>query len=116
MPFLSSHSLSQSPVPPSSISAGVQPRTRSRQGLAGATLTSGPAGAGKLSQSRSSHLSWSQSEAQTLTRRSELVASQSSPPSTPKSWYCGAETQPCHSGSTEDLKEGDNKEWDRSSL
>lgn len=57
------------------------------QELASAVLTSGLAGAGKLSQSRSSHLSFSQSEAQTLTRRSELVASQSSPPSTPNSWY-----------------------------
>lgn len=94
MTFLSTHSLF-GPVllralgHPSSSPAGAKIRGTNRQGLAGATLTSGPAGAGKLSQSRSSHLSFSQSEAQTLTRRSELVASQSSPPSTSKSRYYG---------------------------
>ena len=94
MTFLSTHSffglvLLRALRHPSSSSAGAETRATSRQGLAGATLTSGPAGAGKLSQSRSSHLSFSQSEAQMLTRRSELVASQSSPPSTPKSRYYG---------------------------
>lgn len=48
----------------------------------------GGAGAGNVSQSKSSHLSLAQSDAQMLTRRSALTASQSSFPSRPYSLYC----------------------------